>query len=218
MKFFNKKLNTNDSNLKDNFINPKILEVNLIKDEVGVEFKWNKHLISLGVAILVAALLVAEIYYGLDWWQKQEEQKSLAITDEYQNVNRQVRNIDANAKDFTIFKDKLALTKKMADSHVYFTSFFDWLEKNTLNSVTYNSFAGDLSGNYSLSSNAKTFADISWQVKAFHDNKLVNSVSVDSGAAAKIDDKSLTKPAEPTVNFSMSLKVKPEIFFHQAGE
>jgi len=216
MKFFNKKINTEKPALKDNFINPKILEVNLIKDEVGVEFNWKKHLISLGLAVLVAALLVAEIYYGLDWWQKQEAQKSLAITEEYQNVNRQVRNIDANAKDFTIFKDKLALTKKMADAHVYFSSFFNWLEKNTLNSVSYNGFSGDLSGNYSLSANAKTFADISWQVKAFHDNKMVDLVRVDSGTAAKVDDKSLTKPAEATVNFLAILKVKPEIFFHPA--
>lgn len=211
MKFFNKKLNSS-SKLKDNFLNPEVLEVNLVKDEVGVEFNWSKHLFSLFLALIAASLLVIEIYYGLDWWQKQEEQKTVAIVTEYEEVGRQIKNIDANAKDFTIFKEKLALTKKMADSHIYFTDFFTWLEKNTLNSVVYGGFSGDTSGIYSFGATAKNFSDISWQVKHFRNNKYVESVSVDSGSSSRTDDK---KNTDSTVTFSLSLKIKPEIFYRQ---
>lgn len=211
MKFFTKKLNSN-SDLKDNFINPKVLEVNLVKDEVGVEFNWNKHILSLFLVSLVAALLIGEVYYGLDWWQKQEEQKTVVINAEYEDVGRQIRNIDTNAKDFTIFKDKLALTKQMADSHIYWTDFFTWLEKNTLNSVTYDGFSGNTLGDYSLSAKAKTFSDISWQTKTFRDNKSVDLVSVDSGSSGQGADK---KVVSGEVSFSLSLKVKPEIFYRQ---
>ncbi|MEI6835471.1 MAG: hypothetical protein WCK59_01440 [Candidatus Falkowbacteria bacterium] len=216
MKLFNQKINTGATYQKDNLINPKILEVNLIKDEMGVEFNVSKHLLSLFLTLLVASLLVAEIYYGLDWWQKQEEQKTLVINAEYEDVSRQVKNINLNAKDFTAFRDKLALTKNMADSHIYWTDFFNWLEQNTLNSVAYGGFAGDTSGKYSLNATAKTFSDISWQVKAFRDNKFVDYVRVDSGSAAGRDDKSITKATSTDVNFSLDLKVKPDIFYRQA--
>lgn len=211
MKFFTKKSNSN-SNLKDNFINPKVLEVNLVKDEVGVEFNWNRHILSLFLVSLAASLLIWEIYYGLDWWQKQEEQKTVVINAEYEDVGRQIRNIDTNAKDFTIFKDKLALTKKMADTHIYWTDFFTWLENNTLNSVTYDGFSGNTLGDYSLSAKAKTFSDISWQTKTFRDNKSVDLVGVDSGTSGQGEDK---KAISGEVSFSLNLKVKPEIFYRQ---
>lgn len=214
MNFFNKKLNQASPNQKDNFINPKVLEVNLIKDEIDVNFNWNQHLLSLFMAFFVATLLVTEIYFGLDWWQKQEEQKNVALNLEYETVNRQVNNIKTKANDAIIFKDKLLVTKKMADVHIYWTDFFNWLEKNTLNSVTYNGFSGNILGDYTLSANAKTFSDISWQVKVLKDNKFVDSVRVDSGSSGRGDDKEQIK-LDKVVNFSLNLKVKPEIFFRQ---
>ena len=214
MNFFTKKLNNAKQSLKDSFVNPKVLEVNLVKDEVGVEFNLSKHIFSLCLALFVAALLLTEIYYGLDWWQKQEERKTLAINIEYDDVSHQIKNIDTNAKDFTIFKDKLDITKKMADNHIYWTDFFNWLEQNTLNTVTYGGFSGDTSGVYVLGASAKTFSDISWQVKNFRDNKFVNSVRVDSGNSGRSDDKN--KTSDNSVSFSLNLKVKPQIFYRQS--
>lgn len=213
MKFFNKKPNKGFTDKSDNFINPKVLEVNLVKDEVGIEFNWSKHLLSLFLTLFVSVLLVVEIYYGLDWWQKQEEDKTVAINAELATTTQQVKNISNNSKDFSIFKDKVGLTKQMADSHIYWTNFFNWLEKNTLNSVTYSDFSGDTSGSYNLGATAKTFSDISWQVKAFKDNPMLNTVWVDSGSAGRSEGKDSVVNA---VSFSIGLKVKPQIFFRQA--
>lgn len=214
MNFFNKKLNNTVSDKSDNFINPKVLEVNLVKDEVGIEFDWSKHLLSLFLVIFVAGLLVTEIYFGLDWWQKQEEERTVTLNAEYQDIITKVKNISNNSKDFSNFKDKLTLTQQMADSHIYWTKFFDWLEKNTLNSVTYSGgFTGDVSGDYTLSATAKTFSDISWQVKAFKDSPLVESIGVDSGTSGISDPKATS--TDSLVSFSMKLKVKPQIFFIQ---
>jgi hypothetical protein len=213
MNFFKKKLNK-AADKNDNFINPKVLEVNLVKDEVGIEFNWSKHLLSLFITLFVAGLFVAEIYYGLDWWQKQEEDRTASINAEYQNVTSKIKNISNNSKDYSIFKDKVALTKQMTDNHIYWTNFFDWLEKNTLNSVTYSSFAGDISGDYTLSAKSKTFSDISWQVKALKDNDLVNSVNVDSGSSGRGDAKNIS--ASDEVSFALNFKVKPQVFFRQA--
>lgn len=214
MNFFKEKFNSS-SNKNNNFINPKVLEVNLVKDEVSVEFDWSKHLVSLFFTLLVAGLFIAEIYYGLDWWQKQEEERTTTLNNELQLVSQEVKNINNNSKDFTAFKDKLTLTKQLADSHIYWTNFFNFIERNTLNSVSYSGFSGDVDGIYSLSATAKTFSDISWQVKALKDNNLVELVRVDSGSAGRPDDSGAVI-ADNSVSFSLNLKVKPEIFFRQA--
>lgn len=214
MSFFTKKLNKDVAGKNDNFINPKVLEVNLVKDEVGVEFNWSKHLFSLFLTLFIAGLFVTEIYYGLDWWQKEQEDRTAAINTEYQDVTSKIKNINTNSKDFSSFKEKLTLTKQMADNHIYWTNFFDWLEKNTLNSVSYAGFSGDTSGTYTLAASAKTFSDISWQVKAFQDNKLVEAARVDSGSAGQVDKKATS--TENKVSFSINLKVKPQIFFRSA--
>jgi len=213
MNFFSKKLKKINSKQEDSLINPKILEVNLIKDEIGVEFDWSKHLLSLFVTVFIAVLLVVEVYYGLDWWQKQEDQKTADLNTEYGNVKRQIANINSKSQDVTIFKDKLVITKKMADAHIYYTDLFSWLEKDTLNSIAYNGFEGDVSGAYNLSANTINFSDISWQAKTFRDDKFVDSVRVDSGSFAK-NVNPLIKNDKP-INFNLDMQVKPEIFIRQ---
>ena len=215
MKLFSKQSKIADVNKISKGINPEILEVNLVRDEVSVDFNWSKHLLSLFLTLLISAALVAEIYYGLDWWQKEEEDKTAIIKMEYEGTTSQIKNISNNAKDFSTFKDKLNLTKELADNHVYWSNFFNWLEKNTLNSVTYSDFSGDISGKYSLAATAKTFSDISWQTKAFKSSSWTDSVSIDSGSSGSSEASASSTP-ESTVSFTIDLQVKPHIFFRQA--
>jgi hypothetical protein len=39
--------------------NPKILEVNLIKDEIVLNFDWKKHIRGLAIALVVVVLIIA---------------------------------------------------------------------------------------------------------------------------------------------------------------
>ena len=57
---------------KINLQNPKILGVNLIKDEAIISFDWNKGASILVAVLFLAILLVGEIDWGLDWWEGQE--------------------------------------------------------------------------------------------------------------------------------------------------
>ncbi len=209
----NKKKNLD---LGSSFSNPEVLEVNLIRDEMEVDFELNKRLFSLFLVLFVAGLFVAEIYFGLDWWQKQEEAKALVLQNDYEKVSREVKNIKTKAEEVTVFKDKLVVSKKMMDNHIYWTNFFTWLEKNTLNSVSYSGFSGDTSGLYNLGATAKNYSDISWQVKNFQSDKYVNLASVTSGSYGggdKNNSEEKKVSADQSVAFSLELEVKPEIFF-----
>ena len=63
------KSNRVESHRKHELQNPKILEVNLIKEESPIVFDWNKNLMVAGFVIALAMLLLVEVYIGLNWWE-----------------------------------------------------------------------------------------------------------------------------------------------------
>ncbi len=96
-----------------------------------------------------------------------------------------------------------------------------------MNTVSYGNFSGDLKGKYSLSGSASSFADISWQVKTLLDDPMTVKAKVETATASSgaSEEESTAQPVIPvdqlsstteevasSVNFSLFLQVKPEIF------
>lgn len=188
--------------------NPKILEVNLVRDQVKVSFDWLHNLWVLVLALLVALAFVWEIYAGLGWWQNQEEAKIKLTNEKIVAINSQITSLRQNNQDALDYKAKSAAFSALLNNHVYWTNFMSWLEKNTLSSVQYTGFSGDLSGDYILNAVAPNYADVSWQVKAFLNDPLTKSVSVTAASLAKSKDSS----APNQVNFSIKLRINPTLF------
>jgi len=191
--------------------NPKVLEVNLIKESARVEFDFKRNFSRLGVSALIAVFFIVEIYFGLSWWEKEETKRADALAADLQQVNQDIKMVKTQADEFLTFKDKLTALKPLLDSHIYWTNFFSWLERHTLNSVTFGGFSGDTSGIYSLRAETKNFSDISYQVKAFLDAPETLKVEVLGGQSNQSKDKDGNLKAG-TVGFDLSFKVKPEIF------
>lgn len=191
--------------------NPQVLEVNLIKDEMEASFNWSRNLPRLGLSLAIALLFVFEIYWGLVWWEGQENSRSEQIAADLNKVNQEIKLIKGSADEFMYFKDKMTNLPILLDDHVYWTNFFSWLESNTLNSVVYKGFSGDTGGSYILNADTKSFADVSYQVKTFLNNDKVISAKVDSVSGAQNRDKS-GNLSIGGASFSVDLKVKPDIF------
>ena len=197
--------------LKKNLLqNPKILEVNLIKDEVRIGFDWNKNISILLLVLFIACIFIGEIYYGLDWWEKQESLRSQSLAADVAKVNSEINQIKTGSDAALVFKDKSNELGRLLNEHIYWSNFFSWLEKKTLSSVTYSNFTGDTKGVYALSAKASNYAEVSWQVKAFLDDKMTKKVEVLNVALVSIKEKE--KTVGKGVSFSLNLEVDPEIF------
>jgi len=213
--FLSKKKNNNrkEGNSGGFLQNPKILEVNLVKDEVSVSFDWQQSLLVLALVLGLATLFVAEIYFGLVWWEKQEIAQTQAIEDEIAQTNVKVDNLKNDIGSVLAYKEKSAAFSDLLDDHIYWTNFFSWLEKNTLSSVKYQDFSGGLDGEYSLKAVTNTYADVSWQTKAFLKSPLTDKISVSmANAVGKEEGEADGAKAIKEISFALSLKVKPEIF------
>lgn len=188
--------------------NPKILEINLIKEENGVSFNFARNLSTLFLVFFIAVLLVIEIYFGLGWWQNQEMAKIQITATEVSQLSREISTLNNSADEAFKYKAKVVILSDLLNNHVYWSNFLNWLEKNTLSSVQYDSLSGDLSGIYSFEATAKTYADVSWQTKAFLDDPLTKLASV--SLASSLKEKGEEKSSQ--VKFSLELEVNPTIF------
>jgi len=188
--------------------NPKILEVNLIRDEVVISFDWNKNLSILAVVLFITGLFVVEIYFGLSWWEEQEIKNSQAISEDLISLNKEISEIQKQADSSLAYKAKAAEVAKLLSDHVYWSNLFSWLEKNTLSTVRYSGFSGTLSGAYSLSAVASSLADVSWQAKALMDDPLTKHVEIGGAAVSGGGGQG----AAGSVSFNMLLEVNPDIF------
>lgn len=188
--------------------NPKILEVNLIKSDTGASFNFAANLSTLFLVFFIAALLVTEIYFGLDWWQNQEMFKMQATEKEIVDLNREISALNTQTNDAFRYKEKVATLSGLLDNHIYWSNFLNWLEKNTLSSVQYEELNGDLSGSYNFNAKSQTYADVSWQVKAFLNDPLTKKASVSEASILKSKDNEKTN----TVSFILRLQVNPAIF------
>lgn len=195
--------------------NPKILEVNLIKGEVRIAFDWRRNISILIITLLVAGAFIAEIYFGLDLWAKQEEARAQVLADEITRLSAEIKDTRDKAEAALEYKDKSIEVSRLVDNHIYWSNFFDWLEKKTLSTVKFAGFEGTTDGIYTLQATAASYQDVSWQVRALLGEPLVKRASVTEVSSAEEEVKTAEGEAASgrrAVSFSLELEVDPEIF------
>ena len=198
----------------DSSQNPKILEVNLIKNEMQVAFDWSHHLSTLFFAVMVTVLFVVEIYFGLNWWNDYEGERVLASETKFNEVSQDIRSLKTESDQILAFKKRVDAADSLIGNHIYWTNFLDWLEKNTLSTVTYAGISGKNDGIYDLTASANAFREVSWQTRAFMADPAVISVRVDKANLQKSDkaEDDTSTAAVAAVSFNLSLEVDPQIF------
>jgi len=222
--FFSKLLKKNKNKKstdfsKNNFRSPEVLGVNLVKDEVIVFFDWSKYLLLSVIVFVVVGLFIFEIYSGLSYWEKQENIKAEELKTKTDILKMEVLNLNKEHAAALSFRDKSGAFSDLLENHVYFTKFFDWLQKNTLSTIKYTGFAGDLTGKYSLRASAPSYAEVSWQAKAFANSDVVKNVKIEKVSIGGEEEQEEGKEGEAalagTVSFTIELEIKPEIFRQQ---
>ncbi|HZJ42116.1 MAG TPA: hypothetical protein VFD51_03890 [Patescibacteria group bacterium] len=211
MGFFTRKTKKNNEGSKM-LKNPKILEVNLIKEEAQLDFDWRRNGKALIFVLGVTIFIILEIYFGLIWWKQDEEVRLEGIRAEITAVSRQSSQMRIDAKDALAYQEKTKLVGSLLDNHIYWTNFFSWIEKNTLSTVSFNGFSGSNNGDYSLSGVAGSYAEVSWQAKQFLSAPFVRDVEISTASSqAGPSKQELEKAAAAALAGENTEDVKPEL-------
>ncbi len=207
MIFPKKKKATKNSGMQNALQNPKILEVNLIRDEVRISFDWKKNASFILLSLFVVAVFVIEIYFGLDQWEKKEQAAAQTLEEQTAKVSGEVSEMKKTAAPALAYRSKAVAVSQLLDNHVYWTNFFSWLEKKTLSSIYYQGFVGKDDGSYNLEAVASSYAEASWQAQALASDPFVLKAEI-----KKVEVASDSQGAPEGIGFTINLQVDPKIF------
>jgi hypothetical protein len=189
--------------------NLDLLETNLIKDEIEIIYDWKKDLSIFFVLFLVVAVFVAESYIFLYNWKKQKEvENSYYLETEITATELKINSLKDQYAKAMEFKSRLELSSVVLSNHVYWTNFFNFLEKNTLkDNVYYRNFSGDVYGNYILPAVSNDVLAVNFQSKVFSDNPNIISSSINEEEIVNDENTGKTH-----INFNFNFNLNPKIF------
>jgi hypothetical protein len=187
----------------------RVLEVNLVKGEIVKFFDWQRGILIILVAVFVTMAVLSGIYWGISWWgASSQNSKNNDYLQRYYGVSKEIKDLSPQVDQILVFKIKLDQVNFLLERHIYWTNFFDFLEKNTLSNVYFSGFSGAISSNYSLSATTDNFDAIDAQIKKLLVNQFIKGASVDSGTVSG-------QQGKPSVSFSLSFALDPKVFLYQ---
>ncbi len=194
-------------NKKNN--NLEVLETDLLRDEIDIEFDYKKDLTPGLILLGVALFIIIESFIFLVLWEKKIELKnSHYLENEITLVRSEIADLNEQYGRSTQFRSQLSVVNEAFSRHIYWTNLFNFLETNTLkNNIYYQKFSGDISGKYILPTTSNDVRAISFQSKHFSLSPLVSNVSVEGEEIINNESTGRT-----SINFNLNLDLDNKIF------
>lgn len=200
---------------------PTITETNLIKGQTTLYFNWRRFWLDL-IQWLVITLFFLSLCGVLFYlWRQNQNKQTTDTVQRLAKVDQLVTLAENEVGDVLDFRLRLMLVSELLNSHIYWSNFFSFLEKNTLPNVFYQDFSGDTHGEYILKARTDNFDSMAKQLKVLRRAADVLEVDSEGGDMIKnepiVDESGTSSEVTTTpatqLNFSIKLKIKPELFF-----
>jgi hypothetical protein len=197
----------NQTGSNHEFEKSNILEINLVKDEINVYFDWYKNIAMLVVFVFLSFILVLEVYLALSWWQNQNNNAVGQEEARFIELNKEIVKIRGEAEEALSFQTKLNRANYVLDNHLYWSNFFNYLERNTIENIQYASFEGSILGNFSIPAVSDSFPSLGQQVYQLQSDPHTVKASIDKGEKLESEEENIEE-----IEFEIDLMVSPELF------
>ncbi|MDA3840739.1 MAG: hypothetical protein PF572_06685 [Patescibacteria group bacterium] len=200
----------NKLGLGDGFSASSGIKTNLIdNDDVATFVDWKSNLSVFVSYFLVFLLLLSGSLAYLTFLEKEENKKASIYDENILNAKEGIAKEELLVDEGIKFQEKIFALESLLDKHVYWSNLFSYLEKNTLEEVSFSGFSGDTSGSYGFTSKAKdSYFIATEQIKIYEEDENTKKV-VFSSITLNEDEKT----GETNVDFNLNLEVDPEIFY-----
>lgn len=157
------------------------LQVSLIPEET-VEKRINTGLrkTMLAVIVVIEVIILAVVWFFVNA-QTDARRRQIADFDKsIQDSKSQIEQVRGEQKDLLIFEKKLASMSDLLASHVYTSKMFEFLEKNTVPDVWYESYISTSDAQVSLAVNAKNMQVAAEQIAHLEGLAEIEQINVNS--------------------------------------
>ena len=196
--------------------------VDLLPNEFRTRIDPKSKLISLGLTVVITVAAIAAATGLLIVYQSSILKKIEAVRVDRSRIEQEISTLKPRQREALAIRTRTQLVQDMLDSHIYWTKFFELLEKNTINDVYYSgAFAGSLSGQITLTAIGTSFDSPARQLLAFRAaTDFVSDVSITNASSTSIDTTLVPPGSLPPkqVSFSVTLKLVPDIFTYSAED
>jgi hypothetical protein len=181
---------------------PTGLEVTLLPEEIPI----TKRMIQERIFIFLAVIAFSSLLIFLSWayctWHIESAKNEIdQIKTELLTLDVQIKNLDPKVEEIKVLEKKATKITNLLNNHIYWTNFFDLLEKYTIPEVYYGDFNGSFGENITLPAVGKDLISVAKQIVAFSNAPFVKNVNVSN----------LTGGVKG-VSFNLNLILDPNLF------
>jgi Tfp pilus assembly protein PilN len=187
----------------DEFVPPtpaSALEVNLIPQEV-VTASWVQLWPLIG-AVGGALVVISATYIILGLSVSAKQSALMRLQEQAATTAAQLYAQKDQVEEMSRAAQQVKVVRGLLDNHVYWTKFFDWLEKATLADVYFSGFMGDVAGKFTLTASARDYVTLAQQLVSLQADPNVQQAIVSEAS----------RDSQGWVNFSLTLVVSPPVF------
>ena len=178
------------------------------EEAVPTELPSRKQWVIVLVFALLACLISLVLYLIMFFYQLNIKDRTKIVLQNIESLKKEAAPYEKDKTEAQKIQGQLEAIKNLLTSHLYWTKFFDLLEKNTVPDVYYTNFVAGADGEIALSAVGKSFSSVAEQLTAFREAKdFIKEVSI-TGASAQVDPTGQVTE----VNFEVDLKLIPGVF------
>ncbi len=166
---------------------------------------WNQILNLLFTAFLTSFFVIIVFYFSLLIFERGLNIKQEITSQEISNIEEKLLTFESWNEEVEDLGQQIASVYSLLNKHIYWTNFFELLEKYTLADVHYSGFSAGQGGNLTLNALASDFDSVSKQLKILESSE-------DFLTDIRISSASLS---EAGVSFSIALTLDPDLFYYQ---
>lgn len=155
-------------------------DVNLIPVGLRVDTSGNVIWFKIILVLVVAWLMVEAGNVYISRQVKAQDERKSALSLEIEKLRTEAQIEVDKSKEIKQFTKRLAQLAKLLDSHIYWSGFFDILERKTLPDVYFINLAADARGSVTLNGMAKDLVTVAQQVVALRKDPKIKEVSIGS--------------------------------------
>jgi len=170
-----------------------------------------KQVTNLVIVSVIGSLAILVLFYGgLIWKDKDIEKQKQLKSQQISDIEEQILSFRGTNDEIKIMGDEIKLIHGLLNQHIYWTNFFELLEKYTVEGVYYTGFSAGTSGGLTLGAVGPDFNSVARQLKVLQKeeaSEFVTSVSITSASGS-----------ESGVTFSIVLILNEDLFYYQEPE
>jgi len=156
---------------------------------------------------LIGSAIVVAVFYGALFFQEknilaQQEKREMTLS----GLEQQILQFDQINTDIDELGSQIGLINDTLNKHIYWTNFFELLEKYTAQEVHFNGISAGINGGLTLEATAPSYASVARQLKALQQEEakeFATEVSILSASEG-----------QGGVQFAIVMTLNPDLFYY----